>query len=98
MWLLGPKFLTLCEEKPKPCDSALAVRSVSGPRQTADDCAQDSPENLIRTAPNRYTLKKRVAYLVAFKEYFVAKFKKRTEFKKPILNASYLDRALMERC
>ena len=72
------------------------MRSVSGPRQTADDCAQDSLENLIKTAPNLYTLKKRVAYLIAFKEYFVAKFKKRAEFKKPILNALYLDRALME--
>ena len=94
--MFGPEFLTFCEEKPKPCDSALAVRSVSGHRQTADDCAHDSLEILIKTAPNLYTLKKRVAYLIAFKEYFVAKFKKRAEFKKPILNASYLDRALLE--
>ena len=96
VWLFGPEFLTLCEEKPKSCDSALAVRSVLGPRQTADDCAQDSLEILIITSPNLYTLKKRAAYLIAFKKYFVAKFKKRAEFKKPILNASYLDRALME--
>ena len=96
LWLFGLEFLTLCEEKPKPCDSALAVRSVSGLRQTADDCAQDSLENITETAPILYTSKKRVGYLIAFKEYFVAKFKKRTEFKIPILNASYLDRALME--
>ena len=57
---------------------ALAVRSISGPRQTAGDYAQGSLENLIKTAPNLYTLKKRVAYLIAFKEYFVVKFKKRT--------------------
>ena len=81
LWLFGTEFLTLCEEKPKPCDSALAVHSVSGPRQTADDGAQDSLENLIKTTPNLYILKKRVAYLIAFKEYFVAKFKKRAELK-----------------
>ena len=56
LWLIGPEFLTLCEKKLKPCDSALAVRSVSGPIQTAGNCAQNSLENLIETAPNLYTL------------------------------------------
>ena len=48
---------------------------------------------VIQTAPNLYTLKKRLGYLVAFVEFVTAKARKQ-EFHKPRLNAIYLEKAL----
>ena len=42
-----------------------------------------------------HTLKKRLAYLVAFAKFVVAKFKK-GNFQMPDLNAAYLDHALIK--
>ena len=48
---------------------------------------------VIQTAPNLYTLKKRLGYLAAFVEFVIAKARKQ-EFHKPRLNATYLEKAL----
>ena len=50
---------------------------------------------MIESAPDLYTLKKRVAYLIAFKQYIVAKLQKR-HLCKPKPNADYLDNAFMD--
>jgi len=56
---------------------------------------ENGTTRLIEASGNRYTLKKRVAYLVAFTEYVVAKTKGH-DFQKPELNASYLDCAFVK--
>ena len=52
-------------------------------------------DRIIENAPYLYTLKKRVAYLIAFKQYIVAKSQKRN-LCKPKLDANYLDNAFMD--
>ena len=52
-------------------------------------------DRIIESAHDLYTLKKRVAYLIPFKQYIVAKSQKRN-LCKPKLDADYLDNALME--
>ena len=52
-------------------------------------------DQIIITASDLYTLKKRLAYLVAIAEYVIAKFRG-TTFKKPNLNADFLDHALIK--
>ena len=47
------------------------------------------------TSPDLYTLKKRVAYIRAFTQYFIAKMHK-TLFVKPTLDANFLDKALLD--
>ena len=51
---------------------------------------------LIEISPDLYVLKKRAAYLVAFKQFLVAKAKKIKSFVKPNLNAHILDKAFMD--
>ena len=53
------------------------------------------PGSIIESAPDLYTLKKRVAYLIAFKQCIVAKSQKRN-LCKPKLDADYLDNSFME--
>ena len=50
---------------------------------------------IIKSAGNLYTLKKRLAYLMAFAQYFTAK-SGRIELVKPIFNAEHLDRAFIK--
>ena len=52
-------------------------------------------DKLISTSPDLYTLKKRVAYIRAFMQYFIAKMRK-TLFVKPTLDANFLDKALLD--
>ena len=56
--------------------------------------SENGLDQIIITASDLYTLKKRLAYLVAFAEYVTAKFRG-TTFKKLDLNADFLDRALI---
>ena len=51
-------------------------------------------DRIIEASPSLHTLKKRCAYLVAFLEFVVAKAKG-VSFQKPVLNASYLDKAFV---
>ena len=51
-------------------------------------------DQFIATSWDLYALKKRIAYLMAFVEFVVARFKK-INFQKPDLNAVYLDHALI---
>ena len=54
---------------------------------------KDPHEKLIKTAPDLYSVKKRFAYLLAFKEFIIANCRG-IQFKRPKLTALYLDQAL----
>ena len=95
LWLDGPEFLLQGSEDVKPVFSMSTVRAISVPGQLmGEDCSDDPLEKLIETSPNVYALKKRFAYLLAFKEFIAAKSKK-TKFEKPKLDAAYLNFAFM---
>ena len=52
-------------------------------------------DRIIESAPDLYTLKERVAYMIAFKQYIVAKLQK-LNLDKPKLDADYLDNAFKD--
>ena len=52
-------------------------------------------DQVITTSRDMYTLKKRIAYLMAFAGFVVAKVKK-VNFQKQDLNATFLDHALVK--
>ena len=76
LWLQGPEFLTQPEDysprTPKDVEIYLTPTLKIQPSRTLLD--------LIQTAPDWYTLKKRAAYLTAFSEYIRQKVK-RSHFK-----------------
>ena len=95
LWLDGPEFLLQGSEDAKPVSSLSTARAVSEPGQLmGEDCSDVPLEKLIETSPNLYALKKRFAYLLAFKEFIAAKSKK-IKFEKPKLDAAYLNFAFM---
>ena len=55
----------------------------------------DGIDKLIEKAPNLYTLQKRVAYLIAFVDWFQCCKVRKYNFIKPVLNAVYLETALL---
>ena len=70
LWLDGPEFLLQGSEDAKPVSSLSTVRAISVPGQLmGEDYSGDPLEKLIETSPNLYALKKRFAYLLAFKVY-----------------------------
>ena len=83
-------------EDPLPVPSASAVRAISVTAQLKISENNDgSLDNVIKSAPDLYTLKKRFAYLNAFKQFLMAK-SKGIPFQRPELNTSYLDRGFMD--
>ena len=88
-----PEFLLQGVKEPKPIASFSAVRAISVSRPTLGNDVEDPLEKLIKTAPDLYSVKKRFAYLLAFKEFIIAKWKS-IQFKRPKLTALYLDQAL----
>ena len=88
LWLNGPEFLLQSSEDAKPVSSLSTVRAISVPGQLmGEDCSDDPLEKLIETSLNLYALKKRFAYLLAFKAFIAAKSKK-VKFEKPKLDAA----------
>ena len=89
LWFKGPSFLQENVEFNFTDDKArnVTVRKI--------DCSPevDGLDKLIERAPSLYVLQKRVAYIMAFCEYFRCKAK-RCAFVKPTLNADYLSMAL----
>ena len=72
--------------------SVSAVRAIFESRPFLDNNEEDPLEKLIKTASDLYTVKKRFTYQFEFKELVIAKCKG-VQFKKPNLNALYLDHA-----
>ena len=93
IWIKGPSFLYEGDEEVR-CPVPVTARKLllnSRPSASTDFTLQ----NLIETAPNLYTLSKRAAYLVAFKQSILAKARK-VPFCRPKLDAKYLDDALLD--
>ena len=55
----------------------------------------DGIDKLIENAPNLYTLQKRVAYLIAFVDWFQCCKVRKNNFIRPVLNAACLEKALL---
>ena len=91
----GPPFLLQGSLEPKPVSPTVVVRSVSINVDLLSLKSNICLDRMIESAPDLYTLKKRVTYLIAFKQYIVAKSRKRN-LCKPKLDADYLDNAFME--
>ena len=94
LWLEGPPLLSKGSLEPKPVSPAMVVRSVSINVDLLSLKSNTCLDRIIENALYLYTLKKRVAYLIAFKQYIVAKSQKRN-LCKPKLYADYLDNAFM---
>ena len=72
------------------------MRAISVPAQLKiSENNDDSLDNLIKSAPDLYTLKKRFAYVNAFKQFLIAK-SNGIPFQRPKLNTLYLDRGFMD--
>ena len=93
LWLKGPSFLVQEQVDARPPEHSVVVHAAlaSSVDLSSGDAALD---RLIEASPSLYTLKKRCAYLAAFSEFVVAKAKG-VAFQKPVLNASYLDKAFV---
>ena len=94
LWLGGPVFL---RQEPVSVAGSKCVPVVCMAllEKKSREEGKNDLDQIIITASDLYTLKKRLAYLVAFAEYVTAKFRG-TTFKKPDLNADFLDRALIK--
>ena len=94
LWIDGPRFLHLPSDKFNVNSIPLTVRDARIELRTTF-CKEPKATLtcVIQTAPNLYTLKKRLGYLAAFVEFVIAKARKQ-EFHKPRLNAIYLEKAL----
>ena len=96
LWINGPKFLWQTRIVTHSPSSCVSVKRLNVDKNLLVDsknvCALDK---LIEVSPDLYTLKKRLSYLICFKQYVVAKARGLT-FKKPMLNADMLEDALTD--
>jgi len=89
LWLNGPEFLLVEQQDVVSPTPAPVVRmTVCGVDES------DGLFKLIDIAHDLYALKKRLAYLVAFIDFVIAKARKGS-FIKPVLDAAFLDHAFM---
>jgi len=86
MWINGPKFL-LQDNVNIVSTQCVSVCMTWLYNESREDC-ENGLTRLIEASGNLYTLKKRVAYLVAKTKGY--------DFQNPELNASYLDRAFVK--
>ena len=93
-WLEGPKFLLDVGLVPGP-PAEVVVKKTGITVDPPLVSARGGLDNLIETSRDLYTLKKRVAYFVAFKQYLWAIHKK-LAFSVPVLNAKKLDEAFID--
>ena len=95
LWLHGPAFLRGERVEPRPCDQSVTVRAVTLNENQLVNHELRGLDQLVERSPDLYTLKKRIAYLTAFKEYVIAVKVKKKEFVRPVLNALYLYKAFV---
>ena len=94
LWLQGPTFLSEGQEDTSSLSSVPVVRKALCDENTTVEI-DDKILKLMQTSFDLYTVKKRIAYLLAFVDFLKAKTKRQT-FKKPEMNAAFLDRAFMQ--
>ena len=95
LWLHGPAFLRTREVQPLSSDQSITVRSLTLSEDEALNQEKNGLDLLVERSPNLYTLKKQVAYLTAFKQYFISVKVKKERFEKPVLDASYLENSFV---
>ena len=95
LWLNGPDFLLQKGLEPQPSVSTVTVLWAGIGGDPLLNIGSKSLDQLIEISPDFYVLKKRAAYLVAFKQFLVAKAKNKF-FVKPNLNALILYKAFMD--
>ena len=93
LWLHGPAFLQAGEVQPLSPDHSITVRSLTVSENELSIRNKKGLDRLVEGSPNLYILKKRAAYLTAFKEYFILVKVKKERFEKPVLDATYLEKA-----
>ena len=91
-WLHGPDFLM--QEKLEPNPSVVVhILNVTDDLSSKGCTGLD---NIINAAPSLYVLKKRLAYLSLFKQWYVITKHKKLTFSKPTIDANVLDCALSD--
>ena len=95
LWLRGPTFLKQPGELLSETHNVLKIKLISDTNPTANSPVTHGLLELIRSAPDWYTLKKRAAYLSAFTQYICQKAKK-SNFEVPKLSISYLNYAMLK--
>ena len=94
LWLQGPTFLSEGQEDTSSLSSVPVVRMALCDENTTVEI-DDKILKLMQTSFDLNTVTKRIAYLLAFVDFLKAKTKRQT-FKKPELNAAFLDRAFLQ--
>ena len=95
LWLHGPAFLRTREVQPFSPDQSITVLSVTEFDNELFNHEPKGLDQLVQRSPDLYTLRKHVAYLTAFKNYFISVKVNKQRFEKPVLNASYLKNAFV---
>ena len=78
--------------EPRTQNTCRIVRVVTANEKSLINRDTSSFERLSESCPDPYTLQKCAAYLTVFKEFAITKAKK-VAFKRPVVDASYLDKA-----
>ena len=94
-WIRGPEFLW--EPEVKPCSpSIIQVNRTSVAGVVFDNQGiKFGLDKLIEVSADLYTLKKRLTYLIAFKQYVIAKVKHK-EFCRPPLTADVFEKSFVD--
>ena len=94
-WIRGPEFLW--EPEVKPCSPSIIQinrTSVAGV-VFENQGIKFGLDKLIEVSADLYTLKKRLTYLIAFKQYVIAKVKHK-EFYRPPLTADVFEKSFVD--
>ena len=94
LWVNGPSFPLQGSLEPRPSNPEVIVHKTGISRDLSLCKGDTSLDKLIELSADLYSLKKRVGYLIVFKQYIISKVKK-TVFRKPTLDAEFLDNAFM---
>ena len=95
LWLGGRSCLLQERVDVQTSDSSAVVRVSAVSNLSVEENDECGLDKVNATSRDMYTLKKRIAYLVAFVEFVVAKVKK-INFQISDLNVAYLDHALIK--
>ena len=93
-FLNGPDFLLTEGTDPRPRTPAVFVQKINIADDPLLNDSQGGLNRIFETSPDLYTLKKRLKYLMLFKQFVMAKVKK-NPFVKPKIDASLLHKAFM---
>ena len=96
LWFSGPEFLKQNVEVSVLEGTAVFVKRVAYSQDQSELCfpPESVIDRLIEAAPSLYALQKRVAYLMAFVQYFVRCKVKKQDFVRPKLGTEELNKAL----